>query len=72
MKTFPLLPEERKDLMRLGKQIKDVKGAIRMRVILALDAGYTIKEVADILLLDENTVSKWKKNMRRDNFFLIG
>jgi hypothetical protein len=58
MKTFSLLPEERKDLMRFGKQIKDVKGAIRVRVILALDAGYTIKEVGGILLLDEDTVSK--------------
>jgi transposase len=69
MKTFSLLPEERKDLVRLGKQIKDVKGAIRVRVILALDSGYTIKEVADILLLDEDTVSNWKKKYEKRQFF---
>jgi transposase len=69
MKTFTLLPDERKDLIRLGKQIKDVKGAIRVRVILALDAGYTIKEVADILLLDEDTVSNWKKKYQKRQFF---
>jgi transposase len=69
MKTFSLQPEERKDLIRLGKQIKDVKGAIRVRVILALDAGYTIKEVADILLVDEDTVSKWKKKYQKRQFF---
>ncbi|MGI8420260.1 MAG: IS630 family transposase [Candidatus Levyibacteriota bacterium] len=69
MKTFTLLPEEREDLVRLGKQIKDVKGAIRVRVILALDTGYTIKEVADILLLDEDTVSKWRKKYQKRQFF---
>jgi transposase len=69
MKTFSLLPEERDDLIRLGKQIKDVKGAIRVRVILALDAGYSIKEVAEILLLDEDTVSNWKKKYEKRQFF---
>lgn len=69
MKNFSLQPEERKDLILLGKQIKDVKGAIRVRVILALDAGYTNKEVADILLLDEDTVSKWKKKYQKQQFF---
>lgn len=69
MKTLSLLPEERKDLVGLGKQIKDVKGAIRVRVVLALDSGYTIKEVADILLLDEDTVSKWEKKYEKRQFF---
>ncbi len=69
MKTFSLLPKERKDLVRLGKQIKDVRGAIRVRVILALDAGYTIKEVADILLLDEDTVTNWKRKYEKRQFF---
>ncbi len=69
MKRISLLPEERKDLIRLGKQIKDVKGAIRVRVILALDSGYTIKEVADILLLDEDTISKWQKKYKKRQFF---
>lgn len=69
MKTFSLRPEERDDLIRLGKQIKDVKGAIRVRVILALDAGYSVKEVADILLLDEDTVSNWKKKYQKRQFF---
>lgn len=69
MKLISLLPEERKDLVRLGKQIKDVKGAIRIRVILALDAGYATREVADILLLDEDTVSNWKKKYKKRQFF---
>lgn len=69
MKTFSLQPEERKDLIRLGKQIKDFKGAIRVRVILALDAGYTIEETAKLFLLNEDTVSKWKKKYQKRQFF---
>ena len=69
MKLISLLPQERKDLVRLGKQIKDVKGAIRIRVILALDAGYATREVADIFLLDEDTVSNWKKKYKKRQFF---
>ena len=69
MKNFSLEPEERKDLILLGKQIKDVKGAIRVRVILALDAGYTIKETAKLFLLDEDTVSNWKKKYQKQQFF---
>ena len=69
MNKIALSEEERKDLVRLGRQIKDVKGAIRVRVILALDAGYTNEEVAKILLLDEDTVSKWKRKYERRQFF---
>lgn len=69
MKNFSLQPEERDDLIQLGKQIKDVKGAIRVRVILALDAGYTIGETAKLFLLDEDTISKWKKKYVKGQFF---
>lgn len=69
MKIISLTGAERTDLIRLGKQIQDVKGAIRVRVILALDAGYTIKEVADILLLDEDTITKWKQKYEKGRFF---
>ncbi|MGI0058652.1 MAG: IS630 family transposase [Nitrosotalea sp.] len=69
MKTFSLQSEERKDLVQLGKQIKDAKGAIRIRVILALDAGYTVTETAKLFLLDEDTVSKWRKKYEKRQFF---
>lgn len=69
MKTFSLLPEERKDLIGLGKQIKDVKGALRVRVILALDAGYSVEETANLFLLNEDTVSNWKKKYQKRQFF---
>lgn len=69
MKTVSLLPEERKELLELAKQIKDAKTAIRIRVVLALDAGYTEKEVAEILLLDEDTVTRWKAKYEKRQFF---
>lgn len=69
MKLVTLLPEERKTLLTLEKAITDKKVAIRIRVILALDAGYTTKEVAEILLLDEDTVTKWKKKYDKRQFY---
>lgn len=69
MKIISLLPEERIELLKLEKQIKDKKVAIRIRVILALDAGYTIAEVAGILLLDEDTITKWRKKYQKRQFF---
>lgn len=69
MKFVSLLPEERKELLKLAKQIKDAKTAIRIRVVLALDVGYTEKEVAEILLLDEDTVTRWKRKYEKRQFF---
>lgn len=69
MSKFSLLPKERKELLVLAKQIHDAKTAIRIRVILALDAGYTVGEVAEILLLDEDTVSRWRKKYEERQFF---
>jgi len=69
MREISLSAEERKDLVRLGKQIKEVKGAIRIRVILALDAGYTVTETAKLFLLDEDTITNWKKKYQKRQFF---
>lgn len=69
MKIISLLPEERKELIALARQIKDAQNAIRVRVILALDTGYTMKEVADIFLLDEDTVTNIKKKYEKRLFF---
>lgn len=69
MKIISLLPEERKQLLQLEKQIIDKKAAIRIRAILALDAEYTIQETAEILLLDEDTISRWNKKYQNRQFF---
>lgn len=69
MQAVKLTSEERSQLVQLGRTIQDAKTAIRIRVILALDAGYEAKEVAQILLLDEDTVTKWKKKYLKGRFF---
>lgn len=60
-KKLNLKPQERQELIRLEKQIKDKTIAIRIRIILALDLGYTNQQVAELFLIDEDTVTKWKR-----------
>lgn len=69
MRVVSLTEQERKDLVELGKQIKDVKTAIRVRVMLALDAGYSVTETAKLFLLDEDTVTRWKQKYEKRQFF---
>jgi transposase len=69
MQLITLSTEERAQLILLARQIKDAKTAIRIRVILGLDSGYTIREVANILLLDEDTVMKYKQKYDKRQFF---
>lgn len=64
-----LTAQERKELLILEKQISHKGVAIRIRIILALDLGYSAKEVAEILLLDEDTITKWKKLYEQSKYF---
>jgi transposase len=61
MRAVHLTPDERKELIQLEKHIPHKGVGIRIRIILALDDGYAARDVARILLLDEDTVTKWKK-----------
>lgn len=63
-----LTVQQRNDLIRLEKQIPHKGVAIRIRIILALDEGYPAKDVARILLLDEDTVSKWKRRYKESKY----
>lgn len=56
-----LTAQERKELLKLEKRMPHKGVAIRIRIILALDLGYTAREIAEILLVDEDTITKWKK-----------
>jgi transposase len=55
-----LTPDEYIALRADYKSEKDKKKAERINIVLLLHKGYNQKEVADILNLDEDTVSKWK------------
>jgi transposase len=61
--------EERAQLEQLARTTKDAKTVIRIRAILALDAGYRIKDVANILGLDEDTVTKWRNKFKKRRLF---
>lgn len=50
-----------KSLVHLHKSQTDKRKADRIKIILLLNNGYSQKEVADILLLDQDTITEWKK-----------
>lgn len=61
MQRVKLTSDQRAELIKLEKLIPFKGVANRIRIILALDLGYSVKEVSEILLLDEDTITKWKK-----------
>lgn len=63
--TLTIDPDERIQLEQLARTVRDVKTAIRIRVILALSDGYSVREVAKLFLLDEDTVTKWKNKFKK-------
>ncbi len=63
--TLTIDPDERAQLETLARTVHDVKTAIRIRVILALGDGYSVREVAKLFLLDEDTVSKWRNKFKK-------
>lgn len=59
---------ERTELIKLEKQIPHKGVSTRIKIILALDEGYAAKDVARILLLDEDTITKWKKRYEQSQY----
>lgn len=56
-----LTVQERVELIKLEKRMPHKGISTRIKIILALDLGYTAREVATLFLLDEDTITKWKK-----------
>src|SRR5260370_9319241 len=52
--------DEQAQLKELARSTMHAKTAMRIRVILALNDGWAIRDVAKLFLLDEDTVAKWK------------
>jgi transposase len=69
MHTFTIDSNERNQLEKLARNTKDAKTAKRVLVVLALDAGYRVKEVAKLFLMDEDTVSKWRNKYLKRRLF---
>jgi transposase len=62
MKGQVLTEQERMELYQLHRQQGyDSKAADKIKTILMLDKGYTQQEIAEVLLRDEDTITRWKK-----------
>ena len=68
MAEIKLTQDQRQELIRLEKWIPHKVIAIRIRVILALDDGYKAEDVARILLIDEDTITRWKKKFLESRY----
>jgi transposase len=63
-------PEDVADLKKIHKSLKDKRQADRIKIILLLHMGFSQIDVSEMLLLDEDTITKWKHFFlnRKDNF----
>jgi transposase len=56
-----LTDSQRKEYKQLHRKSKEGQLRDRIKCILALDKGYSYSEVADILMIDESTIWRWKE-----------
>lgn len=60
------LKDNDKNLLRkLHRKTKSKRLADRIKCILALDSGFTYKEIKRVLLLDEASVNNYKKYTKK-------
>jgi transposase len=70
MSSSLTIPEdEQLQLRELARTTKDKKTADRVRIILALSNGHSTSDVAEIFLLDEPTIRKWKNRYQKRRLF---
>jgi len=61
MEEIILSPDEKAKLIKLHKNLKEKRLADRVKCILLLGSGYTHKQIAEILLLDDRTIGRYKE-----------
>lgn len=61
---IPLSSEDQTALHQLHRTTKEKRTADRIKAIILLNKGYTQKEIASILMLDEDTISSWVKKFK--------
>lgn len=61
---LPLSAEQKIELKRQHRQIKDKRTADRLKIIVMLDAGFTDVQICRLLMLDEETVTSWRKKFK--------
>ena len=68
MKDFKLSQEEIAELRAAHKKEKQKKKAYRLNAVILLGTGWTIKQVSEALLLDEDTLSTYVKKYKEGGF----
>ena len=61
MELFKLSEDEKAELKRFHKSVRDRSSCDRIKAILMLDNDYSYSEIADVLILDEKTIRRWKE-----------
>jgi transposase len=69
VESLAITAEEQIWLRELACTTHDAKVAVRVRVILALAADYSTKTIAELFLLSEQTVLKWRDRYERRTLF---
>jgi transposase len=59
MDDFQLTPEQLATLRALHKKQRDRKKAYRLNAIILLGTGWSVAQVAEVLLVDETTIRTW-------------
>lgn len=67
MKLSNVTSEQLSDLKLLHKQTKERRSADKIKAILLMHAHYSQREIAAILLIDEDTVTAWKNTFTASN-----
>jgi len=60
MEPFKLSEEEKNELKKFHKSVRDGNSRDRIKAILMLNDGYSCIEIAKILILDEKTIRRWR------------
>jgi transposase len=67
MGQIKLTEKERINLIATHKKNMRAKEADKIKAVLLLDKGYSHQETAEILLIDENTITNWKQDFLNSN-----
>ena len=68
MRNFELIQEETKQLRFLHKKETSKNKAYRINAVILLGTGWTVKQVSEVLLLDEDTLSNYVKKYKEGGF----
>jgi len=60
MEGFQLSEEEKNELKKFHKSVRDGNSRDRIKAILMLNDGYSHLEIAKVLILDEKTIRRWR------------